>query len=205
VASSSGARGGEAHDGAAQGRLGPGVEHDPSTDDLYERLQVSPRATLGVIRAAYRTLARDYHPDVNATPEAARYMLHLNEAYDILSDPIRRARYHRRYEQAAPGPVRRAPGRTARSAQVNRTHRRSHTSQPWTAHLDRSTGSPLLMRATVAALAVAAITLVLLFAWIAFEELDDQPPATFGPRSRSATGTGSFNLCGPGRVIPLTC
>jgi curved DNA-binding protein CbpA len=139
-------------------------------------------------------------------------MLHLNEAYDVLSDPIRRARYHRRHQQSTHGPVRGATGRTARSAHPNRTHRRYHSSPPRAVHLDRSTGSPMLVRVTVVALTVAAFTVAILFTWIAFDELDDQPRSTIGPRSRAigapappATGAGSFILCGPGRAIPLTC
>jgi curved DNA-binding protein CbpA len=61
--------------------------------NLYEVLQVSPRAGQEVIQAAYRVLARTYHPDVNAAPDAARQMRQLNAAYGVLSDPERRARY----------------------------------------------------------------------------------------------------------------
>src|SRR3954447_26120785 len=61
--------------------------------NLYEVLQVSPRAGQEVIQAAYRALARTCHPDVNAAPDAARQMRQLNAAYGVLSDPERRARY----------------------------------------------------------------------------------------------------------------
>ena len=61
--------------------------------NLYEVLQVSSTATPDVLQAAYRALARAYHPDVNPSPEAARKMRQLNAAYQILSDPRRRARY----------------------------------------------------------------------------------------------------------------
>jgi len=61
--------------------------------NLYEVLQVSPKAGPEVIQAAYRALARTYHPDVNAAPDAARQMRQLNAAYGVLSDPERRARY----------------------------------------------------------------------------------------------------------------
>jgi DnaJ-domain-containing protein 1 len=61
--------------------------------NLYEILQVSPKAGPEVIQAAYRALARTYHPDVNASPDAARQMRQLNAAYGVLSDPQRRARY----------------------------------------------------------------------------------------------------------------
>jgi curved DNA-binding protein CbpA len=58
--------------------------------DYYEVLQVHPRAEAEVIRAAYRTLARKYHPDHGGDP--AR-MIALNDAWDVLGDPSRRAEY----------------------------------------------------------------------------------------------------------------
>jgi hypothetical protein len=61
--------------------------------DLYELLEISPRASQGVIHAAYRVLARNYHPDVNASTEAARRIRQLNAAYEVLSDPAGRAHY----------------------------------------------------------------------------------------------------------------
>jgi DnaJ domain len=64
------------------------------SSNLYEVLQVSPEASIEVIRAAYRALARAYHPDVNADPEATPHMRRLNAAYQVLSDPDRRARYN---------------------------------------------------------------------------------------------------------------
>jgi hypothetical protein len=61
--------------------------------NLYEVLQVSAKACPEVVQAAYRALARSYHPDVNASPDAARQMRQLNAAYGVLSDPARRAKY----------------------------------------------------------------------------------------------------------------
>jgi hypothetical protein len=60
---------------------------------LYELLQVSPAATPDVIQAAYRALARRHHPDVNPDPAAGPTMRRLNLAYQVLADPLRRARY----------------------------------------------------------------------------------------------------------------
>lgn len=64
--------------------------------DLYETLQVHERAIPEVIDKAYRVLVRKYHPDVH--PPDRRQWAHgkmslLNTAYDILSDPERRAEY----------------------------------------------------------------------------------------------------------------
>jgi curved DNA-binding protein CbpA len=61
--------------------------------NLYEVLQISSSACPEVVHAAYRALARTYHPDVNPVPDAARKMQQLNAAYKVLCDPERRARY----------------------------------------------------------------------------------------------------------------
>src|SRR5664280_1509992 len=58
--------------------------------DPYEVLQVQPSAEAEVVRAAYRVLARKYHPDLGG--DATR-MVALNDAWDVLGDPARRAAY----------------------------------------------------------------------------------------------------------------
>lgn len=63
-------------------------------DDAYRVLQVHPDAEESVIQAAYRALARSYHPD-GATPDPQR-MAAVNEAYGLVRDPTRRAAYDRR-------------------------------------------------------------------------------------------------------------
>jgi hypothetical protein len=64
-----------------------------SERDPYEVLQVRRDASTEVIRAAYRVLARTYHPDVNDSPAAGRHMQELSAAYNALIDPDRRAEY----------------------------------------------------------------------------------------------------------------
>jgi hypothetical protein len=61
--------------------------------DLYRMLGVSPRATTAEIKSAYRRLARECHPDVSSSPDANSRFTRLNEAYQILADPARRAAY----------------------------------------------------------------------------------------------------------------
>lgn len=72
--------------------------------DPYEVLQVRPGAESEVIRAAYRVLARKYHPDLGG--DATR-MVALNDAWDVLGDPARRAAYDA--ERAAEESSREAP------------------------------------------------------------------------------------------------
>ena len=46
-----------------------------------------------MIRGAYRRLAKQFHPDVNPSPDADRIFKELNEAYEVLGDPEKRAQY----------------------------------------------------------------------------------------------------------------
>ena len=67
----------------------------PNTDDMYEILQVHHAAEPEVVEAAYRRLARKYHPDVNKSAQAEGMMAALNRAYEVLGDPDKRAAYDR--------------------------------------------------------------------------------------------------------------
>lgn len=61
--------------------------------DLYEELQISRRASMDVVKAAYTRLAKKYHPDAN--PDSEKEMTRLNQAYEVLSDPDQRKAYNR--------------------------------------------------------------------------------------------------------------
>ena len=64
--------------------------------DYYEVLGVSRNATDKEIRQAYRRLARKYHPDVNPNDKTAEAKFkEIGEAYEVLSDPEKRAKYDR--------------------------------------------------------------------------------------------------------------
>lgn len=61
---------------------------------LYDDLGVPPDASAGDIKAAYRKGAKRHHPDANADdPKASEKFGALAHAYEVLSDPARRARY----------------------------------------------------------------------------------------------------------------
>jgi DnaJ-class molecular chaperone len=60
----------------------------------YDNLKVARNAPANVIRAAYKVLSQQYHPDRNpGSPEASRIMTVINMAYAVLSDPTRRNEY----------------------------------------------------------------------------------------------------------------
>lgn len=60
----------------------------------YDNLNVARTADIAVIKAAYKALAQKYHPDRNPdNPNAERIMQIINKAYEVLSDPIRRAEH----------------------------------------------------------------------------------------------------------------
>lgn len=66
---------------------------DMNEPTYYQVLQVDPKASTEVIEAAYRRLAKLYHPDVNKSPDAKRKMQQLNIAYQVLRDPVARWQY----------------------------------------------------------------------------------------------------------------
>lgn len=61
--------------------------------DYYQTLGVEPNANEAEIKAAYRRLARRYHPDVSKEPDAEEKFKAVNEAYEALRDPQKRAAY----------------------------------------------------------------------------------------------------------------
>ena len=76
--------------------------------DYYKTLGVQKSATAADIKKAYRKLARQHHPDVNASADASKKFKEINEANEVLSDPDKRKRYDElgpdweRYAHAGP-------------------------------------------------------------------------------------------------------
>ncbi len=66
-----------------------------SSPDAYKTLQVDPEADDEVIVAAYRRLARKYHPDTAQLDDAAERMAAINAAWDLIGTPAKRAAYDR--------------------------------------------------------------------------------------------------------------
>jgi hypothetical protein len=140
----------------------------PELNDLYELLEVSPRASADVIQAAYRVLVRVQHPDLNATAEAAQRTRELNAAYHILSDPERRARYDLELTRAR---------RLERMSQPM-PRRATHTVLPLReARADRTVvherASMFSGQAIIAMLLVAIVfTIVLVLVWVSLDGSD---------------------------------
>lgn len=75
----------------------------PDVPDHYSALGLDPRATTAEIRAAYRLLVKQHHPDVNPGSEgAAARIQQLNAAHEILGDPVKRRAYDRARQAARP-------------------------------------------------------------------------------------------------------
>jgi curved DNA-binding protein CbpA len=84
-------------------------------DDYYRVLGVARDASTPEIRRAYRRLARQHHPDRNPEPEGPERFRTLAEAYAVLNDPARRARYDHTIQ-----PLARRDARHAKPASLTR-------------------------------------------------------------------------------------
>jgi len=77
------------------------MSNDEATLDYYETLQISVNADSDTIHRVYRLLAQRFHPDNQETGNATRFR-QICDAYQVLSDPEKRAQYdavHRQKQQ----------------------------------------------------------------------------------------------------------
>ncbi len=89
------------------------IQLNAASPDYYATLGLDRRCTTAQIRAAYRLLAKQHHPDVNGgSPEAVARLQELNAAHETLSNPYLRRAYDRELNsEEAPA----APSRAAKS------------------------------------------------------------------------------------------
>ena len=64
-------------------------------NDYYQTLGVNKQDSSEDIRKAFRQKAMEFHPDRNKNPDAEEKFKEINEAYQILNDPEKRAQYDR--------------------------------------------------------------------------------------------------------------
>lgn len=90
--------------------------------DYYAILEVSPTATTAEIKRSYRRLARLHHPDLNKQA-LDTHIKRLNEAYEVLRDPVKRAAYdeqraEEKRQEAARAALRRQQEQAKREAEM---------------------------------------------------------------------------------------
>lgn len=105
----------------------------------YETLGLSMHATQEAIRRRYRELVRQYHPDVNPSPQAQEKFLRIQEAYQVLSDPERRKHYDAllRLRMGEPPSARYSQPRTQKPPSQTSQPSRAQPSSPPTDELRR--------------------------------------------------------------------
>jgi curved DNA-binding protein CbpA len=76
----------------------------PAPINYYDLLQINPRAETEAVERVYRMLAMRYQPDNKESGDPERFRL-LQEAYETLRDPLRRAHYDAELEQCQASPL----------------------------------------------------------------------------------------------------
>ncbi len=133
-----------------------------TSTNYYQILGVAPWASEQTLRDSYRRLCRDYHPDTTTLERevALEKFLLLNEAYETLTHPVKRARYDRQLGVLA------APGSSERSGSSG--HRKgdkgsSRKSMPPDVLQDRPLSTTEIFSLSILGLAFVSSITVLVF------------------------------------------
>ena len=120
------------------------VASEGGRDTHYDILRVAPDGSADDIRAAYRRLAKQFHPDSAPAAfraEITRMMQRLNEAHDVLSDPIRRGQYDAQLRGSGHAGASPPPASTAPPPPPPTPPDRASTASPKTAETRRPTSA----------------------------------------------------------------
>jgi DnaJ-class molecular chaperone len=116
----------------------------PRVHTHYDNLKVARNAPPEVIRAAYRTLSKKYHPDHNPdNREATRIIKLINAAYDVLSDPARREAHDRWIAQEEAGEPTRHGSRHASNGTTPHSTAHAHGATSARTHASRHVAVPV--------------------------------------------------------------
>jgi hypothetical protein len=149
-----------------------------SSRSHYDVLEVSRTASPEVIRAAYRSLCLKYHPDRASGGDADGHMAAINAAYDVLSDPVKRALYdarlsHRRPAAHPPQPSTQTQRGTPTSPETPPKAASTEETEPWLVGVVKDIGRliyQLLVFAVGYSLSLVGVAAVLLLViWIAMK------------------------------------
>lgn len=139
---------------------------------LYQILQVDPSADQEVIEAAYRGLAKKYHPDLSSDPDATRIMQEINDAYKILRDPMERRLYDDALGASEVGRTEQSSGDQPRSEQTSSASQdteyqssRAHTPPNFPVACERCSASDASLRMAIFPYVVSVVILTFRRAW----------------------------------------
>lgn len=91
--------------------------------DYYAVLEITPAADVAEVNTAFRRLAWRYHPDHNHAPGATLQFQDINEAHQVLTDPVRRAEYDAKWHP-----------RGTEHRRATRPQTRRHSRRGWRRH-----------------------------------------------------------------------
>lgn len=97
--------------------------------DYYKILKISSDADSNAIKAAYRKQALEWHPDRHPDMDVKSIMQDINEAYAILKDPQKRARYDEEYKFFKKTQSNETERKNSSSSSYGQAYRQQHSNQ----------------------------------------------------------------------------